>query len=126
MIFQRFNGKTMSNFLQELVLIISDARAKAGRGMNFTIVEAYREVGRRIVEEEEQDGKHRAKYGTNILRYVSAYLTSRLGKGFDPSNHFNIRKFYCYFQNFDAVRQELSWNYYIEQELLFIEQQNNH
>jgi predicted nuclease of restriction endonuclease-like (RecB) superfamily len=101
----------MSDFLQQLVQIITDARAKAGRVVNFIVVEAYWKVGRRIVEEE-QEGKHRAEYGANILGYVSAYLTDRLGKGFDPSNLSNMRKFYRYFPNFDAVRQELSWTHY--------------
>lgn len=101
----------MSDFLQQIVQIITDARAKAGKAVNFIIVEAYWEVGRRIVEEE-QDGNHRAEYGANILGYVSAYMTSQLGKGFDPSNLSNMRKFYRYFPNFDAVRQELTWTHY--------------
>lgn len=101
----------MPSFSQEIAEILSRARHKAGRAVNFIVVEAYWEVGRRIVEEE-QEGAHRAEYGSNLLKHLSIDLKKRLGKGFDPSNLSNMRKFYGCFPNFDAVRQELSWTHY--------------
>ncbi len=98
-------------FLNEIIQILSEARARAGWTVNFIVVEAYWKVGRRILEEE-QDGKHRAEYGSSLLQYLSKELTQRMGKGFDPSNLSHMRKFYRLFPNFDALRQELSWTHY--------------
>jgi hypothetical protein len=42
----------MSSFSQQILHILSEARSKAGRAVNSIAVNAYWEVGRRIVEEE--------------------------------------------------------------------------
>ncbi len=101
----------MPSFSQEITEIIPRARHKADRVVNSIVVEAYWEVGRRIVEEE-QEGLHRVEYGTNLLKHLSTELTRDLGKGVAPSNLSNMRKFNVCFPNFDAVRQELSWTHY--------------
>ena len=46
--------------------IIHDARTRAYRAVNHAMVEAYWNIGRLIVEEE-QAGKSRAGYGTHLL-----------------------------------------------------------
>jgi predicted nuclease of restriction endonuclease-like (RecB) superfamily len=53
----------------------------------------YFEIGRMIVEEE-QGGKSRATYGSELLRGLSAYLADRVGRGFSLSNLKNAKKFY--------------------------------
>jgi hypothetical protein len=50
-----------------------------------------------------------AKYGENLLRSVSAYLTAEFGKGFTYVNLTNMRKFHLQFPILYAVRKELSW-----------------
>ena len=75
------------------------------------MVEAYWEIGRVIVEEE-QAGKGRADYGKRILDGLSARLTAEFGKGFDPSNLRNMRAFFLTYQIRDALRHELSWTHY--------------
>lgn len=57
------------------------------------MVYAYYEIGRMIVEEE-QRGKQRAAYGTQLVNELSAYLTKIYGKGFSVRNLKNIRQFY--------------------------------
>ena len=47
--------------------ILHTAREKSYAAVNFAMVEAYWQVGRRIVEEE-QKGKGRADYGTQLIR----------------------------------------------------------
>lgn len=71
------------------------------------MVEAYWNVGRMIVEEEQQ-GKERAEYGTFIIRNLSIRLTHDFGKGFDESNLRYIRQFYLTFPIRDALRHKSS------------------
>lgn len=101
----------MSTLLSQIAHIITEARTKAARSVNFIVVQAYWQIGQRIIEEE-QAGEFRAEYGSNLLGYLSENLTSQLGKGFDATNLSTMRKFYRTFPNFDAVRQELSWTHY--------------
>jgi predicted nuclease of restriction endonuclease-like (RecB) superfamily len=75
------------------------------------MVETYWQVGRRIVEEEQQ-GSKRAEYGQQLLEKLSLRLSKDFGKGFDPSNLWNMKGFYLAFPILDALRQELSWTHY--------------
>jgi predicted nuclease of restriction endonuclease-like (RecB) superfamily len=91
--------------------ILTAARDRAWQSVNTAMVEAYWEIGRVIVEEE-QAGKGRADYGKRILDGLSARLTAEFGKGFDPSNLRNMRAFFLTYQIRDALRHELSWTHY--------------
>ena len=71
----------------------------------------YWEIGRVLVEEEQQ-GQERAEYGKRIIQELSKRLTSEFGKGFDKSNLWNMRLFYLAYPKIDAVRRELSWTHY--------------
>ena len=75
------------------------------------MVQAYWNIGRIIVEEE-QKGKTKAEYGEYLLQELSARLTSEFGKGFDYSNVKNMRQFYVTFPIGDALRSQLSWTHY--------------
>jgi DUF1016 N-terminal domain len=74
-------------------------------------VQAYWEIGREIVEEE-QRGRDRADYGKQLLKSLSIQLINEFGKGFDESNLRYIRLFYKAFPIRDALRHELSWTHY--------------
>ncbi len=91
--------------------ILENARSKAYRAINFAMVEAYWNIGRVIVEEE-QKGKHKAEYGAGVIRDLSEKLSREYGRGFDESNLRNIRQFYLTFPKCDALRHELSWTHY--------------
>jgi len=95
----------------EIKTILQRARDSAYRAVNFTMVVAYWEIGKRIVEAE-QGGKLRAKYGASLLKELSKKLTVEFGKGFDESNLRYMRLFYSAFPIRDALRHELSWTHY--------------
>ena len=96
------------NTIREVILL---SRQKAYRAVNAVLLETYWNVGKLIVEEEQQ-GKNRADYGSNLLKNLSKQLTFEFGKGFDYTNLSNMRKFYMSFPILDALRQELSWTHY--------------
>lgn len=91
--------------------VIQKARNKAYRSVNFIMVEAYWNVGRLIVEEE-QKGKKRAGYGEYLIVGLAGKLMKEFGKGFDERNLRNMRAFYRTFPIRNAVRSELSWTHY--------------
>jgi predicted nuclease of restriction endonuclease-like (RecB) superfamily len=82
-----------SKFFDNVAQIIERARAYVGRTADLTMSVTYFEVGRMIVEQE-QDGKARAEYGRRLLKELSAFLIDRVGKGFSESTLRNARKFY--------------------------------
>lgn len=77
------------------------------------MVDAYWNIGRYIVEYEQQ-GKERAEYGSNLLNRLSKDLTKLYGKGFSKSNLLYIRKFYITFRKSETVSHLLSWSHYFE------------
>ncbi len=91
--------------------VLEAARRNAYKAVNFAMVQAYWQVGRLIVEDE-QNGKTRAEYGKKVLEELAERLTAEFGKGFDASNLRYMRLFYQAFPNCDAVRHELSWTHY--------------
>ncbi len=75
------------------------------------MLQAYWNVGREIVEEE-QKGKDRAEYGNFLIKNLSAKLTKAFGNGFTKSNLHYMRQFYQKFEKVHALRGELSWTHY--------------
>ena len=91
--------------------ILIRARSRAWRAVNSAMVAAYWEIGRAIVEDEQQ-GQARAEYGARLLEQLSRRLTAEFGKGFDRSNLWHMRAFHLAYPNLDAVRRELTWTHY--------------
>jgi len=89
--------------------VLVTARQKAYSAVNTAMVEAYWEVGRQIMEAQENK---RAEYGAGLLKYLSSRLTGEFGKGFDETNLRKMRQFYQTFPIRDALRLELSWTHY--------------
>lgn len=80
-------------FFQNISTVLEQARRNAKTAVNLSMVYAYYEIGRMIVEEEQQ-GENRAAYGQKVLQELSDYLTENFGKGFSVANLKNIRQFY--------------------------------
>lgn len=80
-------------FLENILQVLEKARKNAKTAVNLSMVYAYYEIGRMIVEEE-QHGENRAAYGKQLLKGLSDYLTQNFGKGFSVGNLKNIRQFY--------------------------------
>ena len=78
-------------FYESIAEVLRAARSNAYRAVNFVMVEAYWNVGRMIVEEEQQ-GKERAEYGSHLLKDLSTRLTGEFGKGFNEANLRYIRQ----------------------------------
>lgn len=91
--------------------VLTEARDRAWQAINSAMVAAYWEVGRIIVEVE-QEGKDRADYGKQVIAGLAERLKADFGRGFDRSNLFHMRAFYLAFPIVDAVRRELSWTHY--------------
>ncbi len=79
--------------------------------MNFTMVQAYWQIGRIIVEHE-QEGNLRSGYGKSVLQELSNRLTEEFGKGFSVRTLQQMKKFYVMFPNTNALRSQLTWTHY--------------
>lgn len=87
------------------------SRSQAYSAVNSAMVQAYWNIGRIIVEHE-QNGSLRAEYGKGVLQHLSEQLSDEFGKGFDVRNLRNMRAFYVTFPKWNALRSELSWTHY--------------
>lgn len=81
---------------KEIKAILTEARQSAYRSVNFVMVIAYWEVGKRIVTHE-QGGAKRAGYGEAVLKELSQQLTKDFGKGFSLTSLKDFRQFYLTF-----------------------------
>ena len=104
-------GVAQRDFYQSVAEILRAARTNAYRAVNFSMVEAYWNVGRKIVEEE-QRGEKRAGYGAQLVQRLSESLGSEFGRGFSVQSLWNMRQFYQFFSILSALRRELTWTHY--------------
>jgi predicted nuclease of restriction endonuclease-like (RecB) superfamily len=107
--------KTKPNYKELLAVIgvaIETARYNALKAVNAELVKANWEIGRHIVEFEQQ-GQERAEYGSDLLVRLSMDLKLRYGKGFGRRNILDMRRFYLAYQKWQTVSAKLSWSHYI-------------
>jgi hypothetical protein len=76
-----------------IATILRAARTNAYRSINFTMVEAYWNVGRSIVEDEQQ-GQTRAEYGAQLIQRLADRLCAEFGKGYSVQSLWNMRQFH--------------------------------
>jgi predicted nuclease of restriction endonuclease-like (RecB) superfamily len=76
-----------------IVDLLQAARAQAVRSINVLMTASYWEIGRRIIEAEQQ-GRRRAGYGEQLLKHLSLDLTHQFGRGFGVVNLQQMRNFY--------------------------------
>lgn len=81
------------SFLDGVTQLLAESRRATARSVNAVLTLTYWEIGRRIVEFEQQ-GKKRADYGTALLKRLSADLTRQFGRGFSERNLQLMRRFY--------------------------------
>ncbi len=101
----------LASLLGNLGDLIREARRKVLRAVDTTQVQTCWQIGRHIVEYEQQ-GARRAGYGKQLLATLASVLTAEFGKGFDSSNLRYMRLFYQAFPMCDALGHELSWTHY--------------
>ena len=102
-----------SDLISRIGNLLQAGRKKAAQSVNTILVQTYWEIGRHIVEYE-QNGNARAEYGTQLLDNLSKDLTRSYGKGFSRSNLFQIRQFYVRFQKIQTLSGLLTWSHYTE------------
>ena len=100
-----------TNIYQVIKTILQTARDNTYKQVNFIMVEAYWNIGKQIVEEE-QKGEDRAKYGTFLIKELSKQLSDDFGKGYSQQSLRNMRQFYNCFPIRSTVWSELSWSHY--------------
>ncbi|MBW1658163.1 PDDEXK nuclease domain-containing protein [Flavobacterium quisquiliarum] len=97
--------------IQQVHNIISDAKNRAIRSVDKERVLMYWQIGK-VILEEEQDGKERAKYGEFIIKSLSNELQPKFGSGFSVRQLERYRQFYRIFPNTSALRTQFSWTHY--------------
>mgnify|MGYP002589134101 FL=1 len=117
-------------FLDKVSMVVEEARKNVKTAVNIMMVYTYFEIGRMIVEEE-QNGSNRAEYGKYIIKNLSNFLTENYGKGYSVDNLKLMRRFYSIycedtigetvfpqFKNLPTTtngrRFYLSWSHYLK------------
>ncbi len=100
-------------FISGIRVLLVEARLSVVKQVNATMIKTYYEIGRRIVEQEQQ-GKEVANYGDYILVRLSESLSGSFGKGFSKRNLELMRQFYLTYRIAKSpISQSLSWTHYI-------------
>lgn len=122
-----------TSFYTEISELLKQARSKSYQAVNAIMVQTYWQIGKRIVEQEQQ-GQSRAGYGDHLITNLSRHLSDSFGKGFSEANLWNMKQFYQIFPNYEQFSTQcvgnLTWtnirlimrlsdpnerNYYIEE-----------
>lgn len=88
---------SLTSLVAELRQLIQSARRGVASVVDTLQVLTNFEIGRRIVEHEQQGAK-RAAYGAEVLKELSARLTDEFGSGFSPVNLSYMKRFYLLWQ----------------------------
>lgn len=113
------------DFHSQIVELLKNARQRVVQTVNRTMVLTYFEIGRKIVEEQ-QNGKDRAEYGKELIDELSNILTKEFGKGFSSTNLKQMRQFYLSYSKGQTPSDDseqkgqtlsddfkLSWSHYL-------------
>ena len=104
------NDLTNTRLYTDVCSIIEQGRKEA-----YKMIETYWNIGRRIVEEE-QNGEARAEYGVQIIAQLSEQLTHQYGKEFSKRNLAYFRQFYLTINDIRILQsrlQNLAWTHII-------------
>lgn len=105
--------RTTTTVVDDIKTIIDKGRAAAYAAVNTTMIATYWNIGRRIVEEE-QHGKERAEYGTELIKMLARELTHEYGGGFSERYLAYFRKFYLTVPDLQILQtrlQNLKWSH---------------
>ena len=111
------NTELRPQFYEAVTSVLRSARRRALSAVNVAMVEAYWNLGRLIVDEE-QHGHVRAEYAAYLIRDLARRLTQEFGRGYSEANLRNFRQFFVAFPAKEpkAIRytlsSELTWSHY--------------
>jgi hypothetical protein len=77
----------------DIIELLQAARAVSARSVNALMTATYWQIGRRIVESEQQ-GQERAEYGEALIKQLAEDLEPRFGRGFGWRNLTQMRAFF--------------------------------
>ena len=97
--------------LQQILDIIARAKDKAIRSVDTERVLMYWQIGK-VILEEEQEGKERAGYGEFLIKSLSENLQPQFGSGFSYRQLNWYRQFFRTFPIVSALRTQFNWTHY--------------
>lgn len=103
-----------STIFSDVRNIIENGLRKAYQNANTVTVLTYWQVGRRIVEEEQQ-GERRAEYGSKLITTLAEVLSMEYAQGFSARDLRNYRQFYLCFSDLEIWYTRvpnLKWSHY--------------
>ncbi|MBQ3673291.1 MAG: hypothetical protein IJQ20_09210 [Paludibacteraceae bacterium] len=98
-------------FVAEIRQIIRQAQQNAVRSVDFCRVQMYWNLGKRILEEEQQ-GKARAEYGSYLIKNLAQRIEPEYGSGFGERQLKFCRHFYREYPIVNTLRSQLNWSQY--------------
>jgi len=94
-----------TDFANGISALLEESKHLAAHSVNAILTATYWEMGRRIVEIE-QNGQIRAEYGTQLLLKLSQDLIGKFGRGFSVDTLERMRMFYnAYPQILDSITE---------------------
>ena len=107
------NKITKNRLFNDIKALIVESKSKIYSAVNSTMTTTYWNIGKRIVEEE-QEGKERAEYGKALLKNLSMELTKEFKRGYSEDNLKNMRRFYLAYPKSETLSNKfkLSWSHY--------------
>ncbi len=104
-------AKLRSDFIEQIKEIIARAQNNAVQAVDYQRVLMYWNIGKTILEEEQQ-GKKRAEYGTYLIKNLAKELEPEHGTSFSVRQLERCRQFYKEFPIASALRTQFSWTHY--------------
>jgi len=101
-------------FINDVRTIIEQGRKTAYAAAGQTAIVTFWNVGRRIVEEE-QNGESRASYGSRLIKNLSEELMPVYGRSYSKRNLDYYKKFYLIFPDIEIVNtrvHNLEWSHF--------------
>ena len=106
-------NKITSQLIENISQLLVAARQKIVAQVNDTLVQTYFQIGRMIVEDE-QNHNDRAEYGKQTIKKLSRALTERFGKGFSRVSLQNMRLLFLKYEKSQSMIGKLTWTHYCE------------
>lgn len=109
----KLNQNLPEAFVNDVRSIIENGRRQAYSAAGNIAIATYWNIGRRIVEEE-QNGNSRAEYGKNLISALANNLKKEYGSGYGKRNLAYYRQFYLSFTDIEILHefvQNLTWTH---------------
>lgn len=100
------------NFVSDIRTIIEQGRKQAYAATGQIAIMTYWNIGRRIVEEEQQ-GASRAAYGQKLIPALAVRLAAEYGTGYGKRNLAYYRKFYLEFKDVEIFAHACAKSYLV-------------